>query len=280
MTESRTETITPDIAMEILKKNPANRIVSKDTVESYARDIKRGKFVTTHQGIAIATDGTLLDGQHRLLAVALTGIPIQIKVTRDCDREIAEYIDRGRSRSVKDVMSIRAKQSSSPYDIMLSNQKLISALSQLARCSLEGRLRTSVSDVRSLMDEFESAAKAVYNLLLSKSHMSARAPVFAASIAAITCGVDPDAVSKFFQIVYCDDVTGCDNYNVNAALNFKRQVEQAKAQRIQTDRKKLFRCTQNAIYHFVNNTGVTKILAPAECRYDVSEKVERALAAN
>lgn len=273
------ETITPDTAKAYLTHNLVNRSVKRTTVEEYARDLKRGKFETTHQGIAFDTEGTLLDGQHRLLAIAVTGVPARMMVTRDLPKRSAEYIDRGTSRSVQDVLSISARKDPSGADAAISSKKLISALSQLVVCSTPMKFKASVSDVRALMLEFQPAATAVYQNLLSKSKITARAPMTAAAIAAVSCGVDADAVTKFFQIVFCDDVTGCDGFNVNAALNWKRQVEQAKAARVQIDRKKLFRGTQNAIYHFVNNTGVTKILAPSECRYDVSDKIEHALSA-
>lgn len=276
---SKSELITPEVAKDMLTHNLVNRTVKRSAVETYARDMKRGVFKESPQGISFDTEGTLIDGQHRLLAVIASGVPVTMYVTRDCAKDSADYIDRGVTRSVKDVVTIAAKKDGSLQNTILSNQKLISTLSQLAVCSVGSRFRTSVNDVRALMEEFSPAATQVYNNLLSKSKMSARAPMFAAAVAAITCGVDADAISKFFQIVFCDDVTGCDNYNINAAINFKRQVEQAKVQRIHIDRSKLFRCTQNAIYHFVNNTGVTKIVAPSECRYDVSAKVEHALSA-
>ena len=273
------ETVTPEIAASYLSHNLANRKVKKATVERYARDLLRGKFETTHQGIAFDADGTLLDGQHRLMAIASTGVPARLMVTRYTDKNASEYIDRGTSRSVRDVISIGDMKGYAGGDSMLSNQRLISALNQLVSCTTPKKIKTSVSDIRALMQEFYPAATSVYQNLLTKSKITARAPMFAAAIAAVSCGVDADAVSKFFQIVFCDDVTGCDGFNVNAALNWKRQVEQAKAARVQIDRRKLYRGTQNAIYHFVNNTGVNKILAPADCRYDVAEKVERALSA-
>ena len=61
--------VTPEIAKRWLEQNRGNRSINQKQVDTIAKDILAGDFDTTHQGIAIATDGTLLDGQHRLLAI-------------------------------------------------------------------------------------------------------------------------------------------------------------------------------------------------------------------
>lgn len=61
--------VSPSQAKKWLEQNKANRSVNKAKVKQMARDIKEGHWDSTHQGIAIASDGTLIDGQHRLLAI-------------------------------------------------------------------------------------------------------------------------------------------------------------------------------------------------------------------
>ena len=273
-----TERITPDIAKSYLTQNLVNRSVKRATVEKYVRALKRGTFKTTPSGIAFDTDGTLVDGQHRLLAIAVSGIPAVMNVSRDVPKDAVEYIDRGTSRSIRDVLSINSRRNPGEESPVPVNQKLISALSQLAACAAPNhKLRVGTDDIIALMDAFRPAAEAVYAELMTKSKIKARAPIFAAAIAAVSCGVDVSAVSKFFQIVFCDDVTGCDEFNINAALNFKSQIEQARAARVHIERKKLYLSAQNAIYHFSNNTGVTRVISPSSARYDVSSMVTHAL---
>ncbi len=43
--------------------------------------MREGHWDTTHQGIAIASDGTLVDGQHRLLAIVESGVTVRMNVT-------------------------------------------------------------------------------------------------------------------------------------------------------------------------------------------------------
>lgn len=273
------EVITPEIAKEYLKHNRKNRKVKPKTVETYARDMARDAFITTHQGIAFDTDGELLDGQHRLLAIVVSGKPVTMMVSRDVPKEAIAVTDRGVTRSIYDVMSIGANDAESNGEYKaLTNQKTISALSQLVDCNYkQGAIKSGVNDVVRLFKEFSDATTSVYNEIITKVGASARAPMVSAAIAAVQCGVPVDAVSKFFYIFFKDDVSGCDDYNIQAVLNWKRQVDAAKINRVSINRRKLYLGTQNAIYHFVNNTNVQRIVTPAECRYDVEDKIKRAL---
>jgi hypothetical protein len=95
-------TVTPDIAREWLKKNHHNRAVVKTVVERYARDMTAGEWKVTHQGIAFAPDGSLLDGQHRLMAIVASGVTIITNVTQGVSDEAFIGMDGGKSRTLAD----------------------------------------------------------------------------------------------------------------------------------------------------------------------------------
>ena len=277
MMESNIENITPEIAKEYLKHNIKNRKVKPKTVEAYARDIIRGKFATTHQGIAFDENGDLLDGQHRLLAIVMSDRPVTMMVTRGMPRDTICSVDRGITRSVRDVFSIEYEGANIDSNV-ITNQKIISGLSQLAACNYAtSSMKLSTEDIRRLYEDFQAPVESVYNNIVSKIRASIRSPMLSAAIAAIQCGVSVDAVSKFFYIFFKDDVSGCDNYNIQAVLNWKRQIDTAKMNKVSINSKKLYLGTQNAIYHFVNNTKVCKVVAPADYRYNVYEKIKHAL---
>ena len=68
----KTETILVNAtkAAELLKRNTDNRAVRAGHVEALRASFERGEYVMTHQGIAFDDGGALLDGQHRLMAIA------------------------------------------------------------------------------------------------------------------------------------------------------------------------------------------------------------------
>lgn len=278
MIETKMENITPDMAREYLKHNSRNRKIKPKTVEAYMRDILRGKFIATHQGIGFDANGELLDGQHRLLAISMAGKTVPMMVTRGLPREAVSVVDRGVSRSVKDVMQIETHYSTSNENINLAitNPKTIAALNQIVRCGYKN-LKLTTEDIKQLYNEFADEIQKVYNTVITKAGSSARAPMISAAIAAVSCGVNIDAVSKFFYIFFRDDIAGCGNYNVNAVLNWRRQIDNARLNKATMNREKLYLGTQNAIYHFANNTQVQRVVAPADYRYDVEEKIKHAL---
>lgn len=97
------ETITPSDATEMLKHNHSNRPVRGTYVKRLASAMRRGEWCVSHQGIAFSTDGTLLDGQHRLMAVVDSGVTCQMMVSRDVHPDAFRVMDQGARRSIADI---------------------------------------------------------------------------------------------------------------------------------------------------------------------------------
>jgi hypothetical protein len=102
----RTQTVlvTPAMAREMLQKNPRNRSLRRSNVRYLATELRSGRWRLTHQGVAVATDGTLLDGQHRLNAIIEADTSALINVSFDCDPELFTVIDTGSARTTADVL--------------------------------------------------------------------------------------------------------------------------------------------------------------------------------
>lgn len=270
------ERITPEIAKEYLSHNTKNRKINKRSVESLARDIKNNKFVRTHQGIAFDTEGTLIDGQHRLLAVIMANKPIEINITRGLQPEAAMSIDRGVSRSLGDVMRFSELGDNEEDANVLRDTYMLSAINQMVSLGYK-KIKLTSDNVISLYNIFKSSILNTYRCITSKTRGSVGSAVASAAIAALYCGVAPEAVERFFGVMSRDDISGCSEYNVQVALNWKRQLDDAKIRRVSIDRKKVYLGTQNAIYHFVNNTNVTRVMVPRTPKYDVERAVKSSI---
>lgn len=101
--------VTPEIAEQMLGHNTHNRNPRTHSVAAYALDMANGDWRWTGDPIRFSTDGTLLDGQHRLLAIAKSGVTIPMLVIRGLAREAQEDIDRGVPRKYADVLSLRGE---------------------------------------------------------------------------------------------------------------------------------------------------------------------------
>lgn len=100
------ERVTPAMAAEMLSKNTRNRVLNQSRVIAMSEDMVAGQWRVTHQGVAIAADGTLLDGQHRLTAVTLANVAVNMMVTRGLAPESVDAIDTGENRRAHDVLAI------------------------------------------------------------------------------------------------------------------------------------------------------------------------------
>ncbi len=101
---SSVETVTPEKAALWLANNCAtNRKMSPGRIKTLVDVIKSGNWVLTHQGIAFSPDGELLDGQHRLSAIARAGVPVPLLVSRNVPADSFTAMDRGWNRSMKQV---------------------------------------------------------------------------------------------------------------------------------------------------------------------------------
>lgn len=101
-------TLTPLMAASLLAKNQANnRQISRMHVEAITADILAGRWQYNGQPICIASNGALLNGQHRCLAVVESQKPIDVLVVYGLPPETFATIDANqRTRSAADVMHI------------------------------------------------------------------------------------------------------------------------------------------------------------------------------
>jgi hypothetical protein len=73
-----------------------------------------GRWISNGETFKRATNGTLLDGQHRLTAIVLSGVTLEEAVViSDLAPETQDTMDQGRARTVADVLGINAVKNAS-----------------------------------------------------------------------------------------------------------------------------------------------------------------------
>lgn len=140
--------VTPALARLWMSRPSAKvRKTSTAVVSKYANQINRGTFAVTHQSIAIATDGSVLDGWHRLSAVIQADKACWMTVSFNADASTFSDIDRGSNRQAHQFINERyateiqaasriigvvtgvTDATTVQYDLLAGNQS--------ARCTLE-----------------------------------------------------------------------------------------------------------------------------------------------
>lgn len=104
------EQITPLVAQEYLKANrPGNRVPRYKDVCTIRMDMIAGDFAMTGEAIQFDTNGHLMNGQHRLMALAGiedVSFTVPILVVRNVPAEAFDRMDNPRIRSISQILQM------------------------------------------------------------------------------------------------------------------------------------------------------------------------------
>lgn len=98
--------ITPSKAKALLSKNTKNRTPKEKHISFLSRAMKLGKWKANGESIVVSEDGTLIDGQHRLLACVKSGVSFPTILVTGVTKDVSSTIDTGRSRTLPDVLKM------------------------------------------------------------------------------------------------------------------------------------------------------------------------------
>jgi hypothetical protein len=107
------EWVSPDLARDWLAVNTHNRYVRKGLVRALAADMEAGDWRENGETIKLASDGRVIDGQHRLLAISESGVGQWMLVVRGLPMSSQDTVDTGQRRSFADVLAMRREANAS-----------------------------------------------------------------------------------------------------------------------------------------------------------------------
>lgn len=183
------ETVTPEVAREWLGANTKNRNVRSGAVATYARDMRDGRWMFTGEAVKFADDGTLLDGQHRLLAVIEADTAVPLMVIRGLSRASQDQMDTGRRRTTADALSLHGERNA---PLLAATAKLI--LSDGART----RRDVSTGEINELI-ESETMLRTICTDIVPPLRITAATPAVLCYAYWRLDKVSPDAADAFFQ---------------------------------------------------------------------------------
>ncbi|MBS2531985.1 hypothetical protein KGQ20_04300 [Catenulispora sp. NF23] len=96
--------IAPAMATALLDANSHNRRLREAVADGYARDMTADRWDVNGETIKICADGRLIDGQHRLEAIEITGIAAVCLLVTGLPIEAQKTTDIGARRSYADTL--------------------------------------------------------------------------------------------------------------------------------------------------------------------------------
>jgi hypothetical protein len=192
--------ITPAMATEWIKHVRDQRKYRQTTGMAYGRDMAKGNWLVTHQGIAFDTDWRLIDGQHRLQGIVRSGKTITLLVVWGLKVKIEgkkvttmDAVDRGLGRSVADQLKLN-HGASNPF-LSAACGTMIATLSQGSKTMWKKFTMNEVVGVLELFGDDVSAIVTMADKYKVKRIRSA--PVVGAL--AFARGAAPEKTDRFFE---------------------------------------------------------------------------------
>lgn len=187
--------VTPKQARAWLKHNTDNRRLRPGVVEGLKAAYERGEWKLTHQGIAFASTGRLIDGQHRLTFISQLdgeeGVPIM--VTTGAHEDTFDVIDQGARRTVSDVMGV--------------SQGLAAVGMFFARLNLQGRTGgITASYVSPFVDWVQPEFERLITFSPSAAKIWSSAAIRAAAVYQIKRGHDEDQIKVAYRSLVLADI--------------------------------------------------------------------------
>lgn len=264
------KTITPEIAREYLLSNRNNyRPISGTRVEAYAKDMKLGKWELNGEAIKFNKSGELVDGQHRLAAIAKSGVPVTMLVVHDVSDDVKIY-------DVQQARTIAQIARASGLDGCVSSSGVMAAATIL--CSVDWRSQRVpkghvVDYVMKHSDDFATAHE------ISRRGASTGIGRKGACIAAVYCmirlGKQKEMLYDFFEVVNsgfsiggrdCSPAIVLRNYLLSVAPERMNGANRAKTQ---------FAITVQAVNDFEKHLPRKKVYKPD---YDLADTIKLSVA--
>ena len=252
------------MAHELLIKNTKNRALSRRKVEMMIDDIKAGRFELTHQPVAIADDGELVDGQHRLTAIYESGIPVDMIVAYNAPR--STKIDIGKPRDTRTSLYMAGIIDKESQEYRKFTYPLIRMII-LEQFGFKASRTLSAEDLHAVYVNHEDDLNEI--LAMIGKYSKTGVPVSSSAISyvmlcAYKAGCPIETINRWYQIICSGDYLGETIEKSKVGKSVMLFVEYARGKRIDTgtpaDRREEFiKKAMSSISHFENNEVITKI---------------------
>lgn len=174
----------------LLSINTENRAIKPAVVNRYAAAIKAGEWEVTSQGMGISSDGVLLDGQHRLMALRACGYPpTQCVLVYGLNKSAQLKIDTHAKRAIADILSLAIG--------VASDHTRASAVRILAFVEDGVDSFTAAKTPVELVPVYERFRDSFDRVAYNRAVPGVNGAFIAACVYGVYCGIPPEYVQHF-----------------------------------------------------------------------------------
>lgn len=244
--------------------NTRNRSLRETKVAAYARDMASGAWQFNGDPIRFATDGTLLDGQHRLSAVVRSACTVPMLVVWGLPPETQDTMDIGAHRLFRDQLQLRGEQNSG--EVASITRRVIALRS--GSTTLSGQNAPTNAEMVAYIEANPSIRRAAEIAVKARGRVPAAPSAIGAAYH--LCSLVPDrrgstetatTDAELFYLVQLIEMTGLYEGDPARTLLMRFQNEQmATGRQISPD--DAYRYSILAWNHYRSGNKITKLQAP------------------
>lgn len=248
--------VTPILAKSWMALNIGNRPLNRPTVERYKKDLRQGAWAKTHQGIGFDKKGNLADGQHRLVAIIESGMPIEMVVAWGVDRS---GIDRQKPRSQVDEI---AYAEMSDW-ITTKHVQIANAMMEISQ-SYKSSERTT-TELVAFCEVYKREIVFTADIF-KKNVRGVSAAIVKGTIAIASLHEDLERISQFVDVLYSGlPETKADHM----ALRARDFIMSGGASGGGSARIRASKTLMRAIYLFCKGQSLSRLVTPSEFIYEI-----------
>jgi hypothetical protein len=250
--------VTPaDADWALSHTNTRNRAIANHWVDELTRRIKAGLWQLTHEGVAFDTNGVLIDGQHRLWAVAMSDTTVPMRVFLNEPPEGLQVIDTGRVRASHEVITLAggmgkvAKNEVATLRVLVSGLQCYVRRSAAEEADLLRRHRAAVDFAHDVLPSarYRGVATAVTRGVIGRAFYSANQPQLRHFADVLQTGVASDEADGPITLLlqaFMSTPTGRRSHSDNRAIYAK--TERALSAYLKGERLSQLRAVTNELF--------------------------------
>lgn len=183
-----------------LTKNTKNRKIRQAVVQRYRTDMESGRWSFAGDPIRFDVHGNLIDGQHRLTALAeLDGVQLPMLVIRGLPTETQTVMDQGSRRNPGDQLAMKGIRNSNTIAAGIK-QYLVWSQGYMFRDTKAAKGAITTPAIEEWVDNNPVAVEQISSLVhLAKQNDAPPSVCVAAAIEFFR--IDPEATIEFFTLL-------------------------------------------------------------------------------
>lgn len=261
MITTSTILVSPAQAKLWLGSNVRNRSIRDRQVKQFADDMRTGKWLETHQGIAFYNDGTLADGQHRLAAIVESNVPVKLLVTTGLPVESAHCIDQNRPRMAHDAIHISGQAE-------WINKNIVALVRFLLAKMGSNPTAFSVTQILDYANRHKNLLMLVDEITSCKKRYYTHSGICASYFCALAAGVPEEKIRRFASIMLNGEIAG---QHENAVIRLREFLVTSKNCWVGQARNESTRRIQRAISSFAEGKPLAKLFMAPDLIYPIPE---------